>query len=203
MIDLDRDRCVRAFEALGLRGVDRMLGLYRQQEPFLSVETGQITAAEFYDRLRAAIGRYISDSEFENAFFEFLVALPVDRLAALRQMRDAGLRLFMISNTNAIMYNGWIRNAFMQEGLHVGDYFDGIITSFAEGVCKPDPHIFEILLNRYGLVPSESVLLDDSEANCEAARRLGMNAIRITADDSLLKVAARLCNNQQLLQQDI
>lgn len=198
MIDLDRDRCVRAFEALGLRGVDQMLGLYRQQEPFLSVETGQITAAEFYDRLRDAIGRNIRDSEFENAFFEFLVALPAERLAALRRMREASLRLFMISNTNAIMYNGWIRNAFMQEGLHVGDYFDGIITSFAEGVCKPDPRIFEILLHRYRLAPAESVLLDDSEANCEEARRLGMNAIRITPENSLLKVADKLCTNQYL-----
>lgn len=188
MIDLDRDRCVRAFERLGLKGVDRMLGLYRQEEPFLSVETGRIPVSEFYDGLRRLTCRNISDRDFELAFEEFLVALPVERLAALRAMRARGLRLYMISNTNSVMYDGWIKRAFMQEGMRVGDYFDGIVTSFAEGVCKPDPRLFETVLRRYGLEAAESLLLDDSEANCEAARRLGMEAIRIEGGRTLLNV---------------
>lgn len=188
MIDLDRDRCVRAFERLGLKGVDRMLGLYRQEEPFLSVETGRIPVSEFYDGLRSMTGRDVSDRDFELAFEEFLVALPVERLAALRAMRARGLRLYMISNTNSVMYDGWIKRAFMQEGMRVGDYFDGIVTSFAEGVCKPDPRLFETVLRRYGLEAAESLLLDDSEANCEAARRLGMEAIRIEGGRTLLNV---------------
>lgn len=186
MIDLDRDRCVRAFERLGLKGADSMLGLYRQEEPFLSIETGRISAGAFYDHVRSLAGTAVSDREIESAFDEFLVALPAERLAALRAMRADGLRLYMISNTNAVMYDGWIKNAFMQEGLHVGDYFDGIVTSFAEGICKPDPGIFERLLQRYGLEASETVLLDDSEANCESARSLGMHALRIIGDVTLL-----------------
>lgn len=194
VIDLDRDRCVRAFEALGVEGVGEMLGLHRQREPFLSLETGRISAALFYDGLRRRAARQVADSEFEAAFDEFLLGLPQERLKALREMRDAGLRLYMISNTNAVMYDGWIRRAFMQEGLRVGDYFDGIVTSFAEGVCKPEPRIFEILLHRYGLDPAECLLLDDSEANCEAARKLGMNALRIVGDETLVGTARKLCN---------
>lgn len=186
MIDLDRERCVRAFEALGLAGVNEMLGLYAQKEPFLSIETGRISAARFYDELRALTGRATPDADFERAFDQFLVALPVERLAALRRMRAEGRRTYMISNTNPIMYDGWIKQAFMQEGLHVGDYFDGIVTSFAEGVCKPDPELFETVLRRYGLNPEETVLLDDSEANCEAARGLGMRAVRIIGDRTIL-----------------
>lgn len=192
MIDLDRERCVRAFEALGVKGVGDMLGLYRQKEPFLSLETGRISTAVFYDELRSRAGRFIPDAEFEKAFDSFLLGLPVERLAALRKMRRAGLRLFMISNTNGVMYDGWIKRAFMQEGLRVGDYFDGIVTSFAEGVCKPEAAIFDILISRYGLTPAESVLLDDSEANCEAARKAGMQAIRIIGDETLVGVARRL-----------
>ncbi|MBD5302125.1 MAG: HAD family phosphatase [Bacteroides sp.] len=194
MIDLDRDRCVAAFEALGIKGVNEMLGLYRQEEPFLSIETGRISAAEFYDELRSRAGRPVADRDFEAAFNAFLVSLPVERLAALRALRAAGLRLYMISNTNGIMFDGWIKRAFMQEGLRVGDYFDGIVTSFAEGVCKPDPRLFETVLNRYGLVPAESVLLDDSEANCNTARSLGMNAVRITENETFLDMARKLCD---------
>lgn len=186
VIDLDRDKCVKAFEKLGLDNVDSMLDLYRQEEPFLSVETGRITAAEFYDQLRSLTGKNSTDIEFENAFNEFLVGLPLERLKALRNMRAEGFKLYMISNTNAIMFDGWIKRAFMQEGLRVGDYFDGIITSFAEGVCKPDAQIFETVLNRFNLNPEESVLLDDSEANCNAARKLGINAVRIFGETTLL-----------------
>lgn len=189
MIDLNRERCVTAFEALGLEGVDNMLGLYRQEEPFLSVETGRISTAEFYDRLRSLIGREVTDSALESAFDAFLVQLPVERLAALRRLRAKGYRTYMISNTNAIMYDGWIKRAFMQEGLRVGDYFDGIVTSFAEGVCKPDSELFATVLRRHGLVAEESLLLDDSEANCEAARGLGMKAIRIIGERDFIRVA--------------
>lgn len=192
MIDLDRDRCVRVFEKLGLKDVNSMLGLYRQEEPFLSVETGRITAAEFYDRLRHEIGREIPDREFEDAFNQFLVALPVERLEALRTMRADGLKLYMISNTNVIMYDGWIKRAFMQQGLLVGDYFDGIVTSFSEGACKPDARLFDILLTRYNLEPSETILLDDSEANCQAARDLGMHALRIIDDTTILNWREKL-----------
>ena len=192
MIDLDRDRCVRAFERLGLEGADSMLGLYRQEEPFLSIETGRITAAVFYDNLRQLIGREINDGEFESAFNDFLVALPVERLRALRRMKSEGYKLYMISNTNVVMYDGWIKRAFMQEGLRVGDYFDGIVTSFAEGVCKPDSRLFETVLTRYRLNPSECILLDDSEANCEAARSLGMNALRIIGETTILNWQSRI-----------
>lgn len=193
LINLDRERCVRAFERLGLRGVDEMLGLYRQEEPFLSVETGRITDSEFYDKVRSLCGGNVSDAEIERAFDEFLVDLPVDRLRALLRLRACGYRTYMISNTNAIMYNGWIKRAFMQlEGRRVGDYFDGIVTSFAEGVCKPEAALFRTVLDRHSLEAGESLLLDDSEANCEIARSLGMKAVRIYGDTTFEQVAGEL-----------
>lgn len=179
MIDLDRERCVRRFESMGLKDAGQMLGLYRQEPPFLLVETGEITAGEFFDEIRRRTGSEVPDRMIEDAFWEFLVGLPVERLAELRRMRDAGYRLYMLSNTNAVMFNGWIQRAFSQEGLHVNDYFDGVVTSFAEGVCKPDPEIFARVLRRYSLEGDETVMLDDSDANCRAAESVGMRSIRI------------------------
>lgn len=183
MIDLDRDKCVRRFEALGLRNADHMLGLYRQEPPFLPLETGEITAAEFYDNIRCMASPTLTDCEIENAFWEFLVDLPVERLRELRRMKSRGYKLYMLSNTNAVMYNGWIQRAFAAEGLRVNDYFDGIVTSFAEGICKPDVEIFSRVLRRYGLSGEETVMLDDSAANCEASEKAGMKSLRI-GDDS-------------------
>ena len=52
IIDLRRENAVEALEALGVADADSMLGLYRQEGPFLGIETGKLTPADFFDRLR-------------------------------------------------------------------------------------------------------------------------------------------------------
>ena len=56
----------------------------------------------------------------------------------------------------------------------------GIVVSGAEGVVKPDPAIFEILLGRYALDPARTVFVDDSPANVRGAEALGITALQFT-----------------------
>ena len=49
------------------------------------------------------------------------------------------------------------------------DWFDGIVVSGSEGVIKPDPRIFRILLDRYGIAANEAVFIDDNPKNAQAA----------------------------------
>ena len=184
VIDLDRDRAVRALEELGLADADEMLGLYGQQEPFYGLETGERPAGEFFDIMRSRMKPGVTDKEISEAFNKFLVKLPGERLEMLRRMRMAGYRIFMLSNTNPIMFNSWIANAFRQEGGNVNDYFDGIVVSYEELMCKPNVAIFETLMRRYGLNPSATLMLDDSEKNCRAAADAGDHAFQIGKTDS-------------------
>lgn len=191
VIDLRRENAVDALTELGIRNTDDMLGLYRQEGPFLGLETGRITSAEFFDQMRSLSDKKLTDIQIQDAFNAFLIRLPVDRLRVLQALRNAGYRVFMLSNTNPVMYNSWIARHFRQDGACVNDYFDGIVTSFQENTCKPDPEIFKIVLRRYGLNPLETVMLDDSDANCKAAQSVGMHAIRIDNTDgpSMLEVS--------------
>ncbi|MDE6650087.1 MAG: HAD family phosphatase [Muribaculaceae bacterium] len=198
VIDLDRDRAVHALEELGLNDVDDMLGLYGQKEPFYGLETGERSTADFFDLLRSRMKEGVTDTEITEAFNKFLVNLPSGRLKMLRRMREAGYRIFMLSNTNPVMYQTWIDRAFRQEGKTVNDYFDGIVVSFQELMCKPDVAIFQTLMRRYGLNPSETLMLDDSENNCNAAKEAGAHALCVGKSDkddmmaicgTLLKVA--------------
>lgn len=54
-------------------------------------------------------------------------------------------------------------------------YFDGQIISAQEKVSKPDPKIYEILLDRYSLNPEESLFLDDKKENIDAAINCKIN----------------------------
>lgn len=187
VIDLCREKAVEALTALGLADADRLLGLYRQEEPFLGIETGRLTVGEFFDIIRRECPG-ADDAQITEAFCQFLIDIPAERLERLRELRMKGYRLFVLSNTNPVMYNSWITDRFRQEGLSINDYFDGIVASFQELCCKPDPLIFMRLVARYGLDPSRTLMLDDSEANCRAAAGIGLHAIRVgstPADDMM------------------
>lgn len=194
VIDLDRDRAVKALEQLGLKEANEMLGLYGQKEPFYGLETGERPAGEFFDIMRAKMKPEVTDMQITEAFNKFLVELPEKRLEMLRRMRMAGYRIFMLSNTNPVMFHTWIDRAFRQEGGSVNDYFDGIVVSFQELTCKPDVTIFKNLMRRYGLNPSETLMLDDSEKNCQAAAEAGAHAFKIgnTDKDDMMAICEAL-----------
>jgi 2-haloacid dehalogenase len=60
------------------------------------------------------------------------------------------------------------------------EWFDGVLVSGEERMIKPDPAIFRLLLDRFGLDPGATFYVDDSEPNVEAAGRLGFDAVRFT-----------------------
>lgn len=198
VINLRRERAVEELTRLGLKEADEMLGLYRQEEPFLSLEKGDVTSAEFFDEIRRRVGVPVPDTEIEKAFDAFLVDLPVERLQALRRLREEGFTVIGLSNTNPVMYPGWIKRAFSQEGLRVNDYFDGIVLSYEEGMCKPDPELFRTLLRRYKLNPAETIILDDSQKNCEAAESVGMQSacVGTGSDNDMIAIVKEIerCN---------
>lgn len=198
VIDLDRDRAVSELEKLGLAQAGDLLNQYCQRGPFLDLESGRITAAQLYDNLRRTIannGRPApTDLQLQEAFNAFLVRIPVERLTALLDLRKRGRRVFALSNTNPVMYDSWIRDEFMQQGLTINDYFEGIVASFMEGCCKPDTEIFRRPLTRYSLEPSRTLYLDDSLANCEAAATTGMKVAHVgySSRDDMLAILDRL-----------
>ena len=59
------------------------------------------------------------------------------------------------------------------------ELFDVFIESSVEGMRKPDPRIYELACSRLGVVPGESVFLDDIGANLKPARRLGFTTIKV------------------------
>jgi 2-haloacid dehalogenase len=89
----------------------------------------------------------------------------------LEELHAAGVRLLALTNWSAETFPV-ARSTYPFLGL-----FDGIVVSGEERVAKPDPRIFTILLERYGLVAADTVFIDDSPANIAAARSAGLVTI--------------------------
>jgi 2-haloacid dehalogenase len=64
-------------------------------------------------------------------------------------------------------------------------WFAGTVVSSHEGIAKPDPEIFRRLLDRFGLEPERTIMIDDSPPNIQAAASLGMRAVRFTSPIAL------------------
>lgn len=64
-------------------------------------------------------------------------------------------------------------------------YFEGVLVSGDEKLIKPDEKIYQLLIDRYKVDPSEAVFIDDSEKNVIAARQIGMEAIHFKDAEDL------------------
>ncbi len=92
----------------------------------------------------------------------------------LAALRASGVRLLALTNWSAETFPvAMPRYPFL-------DWFEAVIVSGEVELVKPDPAIFRLLVDRHGLEPSRTVLIDDTIANVQAAAALGFRAIRFT-----------------------
>lgn len=189
IMDIDKNCCVRAFAELGLPDADSYFGEYSQKGPFMLIEEGAISVDDFHRELRHDIGRDVTDAAIDAAFCRFLIGIPAARLADLRRLREH-YRIYLLSNTNIIMWNSKIKNEFTQESLVREDYFDGIVTSFEARALKPDERIFLYAVDTLGIAPSETIFLDDSQRNLDAAARLGFNTLLVPPGSEFVDLLA-------------
>lgn len=178
IMDIRRRNCVEAFEKLGMTDADTLLGEYSQAGVFAGIEDGSLSPAEFYDEIRRIIGRRVSDLEIDTAFQKFLIGIPPRRLEALEELHRR-FNIYLLSNTNPIMWVGEISRNFRQAGKDVDYYFDGICRSYEVGAMKPDSRIFRWVIDRFGLLPEQTLFLDDSQSNLDAAAAFGFNTLLV------------------------
>ena len=138
---------------------------------------------EFFSFLRAPrmplfweeYDRGTSTLEEVTATISGMTGRPVETCAAVLRMAvdlqepvKPTYRLYVLSNMSREFID-FLRR-FPVYGL-----FDGEVVSCEEHTVKPEPRIYEILLERYGLTPSETLFIDDREMNIEAAAALGIH----------------------------
>ena len=176
IINLKKQNCIDAFKALGYNSVDTMLSEYRQDGEFLALEEGRVSPEEWRDIVRKSIPSPVTDAQIDAAFNAFLVDIPVEKLRMLRTLKSK-YRIAMLSNTNKVMFESKIPELFKIEGLTIEDYFDDFFLSYKMGMSKPSPEIFIKVAEQLGIEPNEALFIDDSQANVDAASKLGFQTM--------------------------
>ena len=131
--------------------------------------------ARLPERLHAAARRLIYRWEEPSE--------PVPGMAEfIRACKGRGFGIYLLSNASLRQKDYW-------PGIPGSECFDGRVVSAEERCVKPDPRIYRILLERYGLRAEECLFVDDVPANVEGARARGMEAFLFTGDVGALRRA--------------
>jgi epoxide hydrolase-like predicted phosphatase len=130
---------------------------------------GAITADAHWAAVTRRLGR--PPSETKAIYTEFFAGDVIDRslLNSIRSLRSR--------YKTGVVSNAWpdLRD-YMAEN-RLDDAFDELVISAEVGVMKPELQIYKIALERLSIKPNEAAFVDDTQANIDAARNLGMYGI--------------------------
>jgi HAD superfamily hydrolase (TIGR01509 family) len=108
---------------------------------------------------------------FDERWDEMVPGVIQANVTLLEGLHARGVPLYAITNFSREKF------ASARERYAFFSLFSGIVVSAHEGLTKPDPAIYRLFLDRYGLTAQACIFIDDSETNVEGARAVGMQAI--------------------------
>ena len=99
----------------------------------------------------------------------------------LSLLKKKKISCYVLSNWSAETFNGMLDDyPFLKK-------FDGIIISGEEKMIKPQKKIFQLAINRFQLIPSQTVFIDDNIDNIKASLKLGFKTIYLTDPNKIQK----------------
>lgn len=183
LVDLDKQRCVEAFDAIGASEVSVYVDECRQEDLFHNLEIGDIDVPTFCDEVRRkSPGCTATDEEICSAWNSLLTGIPQRRLQRIVELRER-YRLFVLSNTNPIHWAKAVSDYFPYQGMNTDDYFERVFLSYEMHMVKPSKEIFIEVLTRAGIKAEETLFIDDSLANCLSAESVGIRTMHVTNGD--------------------
>nr|WP_239579037.1 HAD-IA family hydrolase [Microlunatus panaciterrae] len=127
--------------------------------------------SRFPDRAEAILA-------YRRHFARTLTGLVPGTAALVAELQRRGVRLIALTNWSAELF------PVARRSFSILDRFEGIVVSGEEQLAKPDPAIFTLLCERYGVDPAAAVFIDDSPKNCRAAAAVGLTVINFVDAES-------------------
>ena len=135
-------------------------------------EKGKIDELDFFKGFQ----RYIPNRELDEireAWNSILLDFPLYRLEFLQKL-STKYRLFLLSNTDKTHIDKFEHKVGMTFSREFYQCFEKVYFSYEIGFRKPDPEIFNYIINRHNLEPQRTLFVDDNKHNTEVAANLGL-----------------------------
>lgn len=169
-------------EAFVRHGVTNLGTFYTKdfQTPEMDLfEKGMLSPAEYRDFIRRATGHNLSDNDIDDIVNAILIDVPRERVELLLKLRRH-YKVFLFSNTNQINYDCFTVRLKAKYGFDIfTECFDKAYFSNFMHCRKPAKEGFEIIIREQGLVPSETLFIDDINKNLDGARAAGIHGLHL------------------------
>ena len=157
---------------------DELSSLIFDSQSAMQAMKGEISADQHWDEIQKSLG--LTSEEFESVRTEFWAGDVLDR-----DLVDL-LYGFRRKYTTVLLSNAWDDLRFMIEDVwKIDGAFDQLVISAEIGLVKPDLTIYQWVLAELGLMPAQTVFVDDFLHNIEAAQAAGMHAIHFRNPDQV------------------
>ena len=178
IVNIEPDLTANAFAELsGTDPVD-IMELHKSANFFTAYEKGLITDEVFRREVRGFLKKDIPDQVIDEAWGALLLDIPPQKIKMISTAKEK-YRTFLLSNTNHIHRNKFCGTFREMTGEDLENYFEKVYYSFQMGKRKPDEDIFLQVIEENDLIPSETLLVDDSLPNIETARDLGIQTLHV------------------------
>ncbi|RVU26769.1 HAD family phosphatase [Sandaracinomonas limnophila] len=171
-----------------IKKITHELGLWE------AYESGNQSEDEFRSFLKKELHLICTKEQFDEAFNALLLDIPVESYLTLQQFKPNFKSLNLLSNTSSIHSNIYFKNNIGPNGENLFDLFDQIFLSYELGLVKPDALIYQKVAENLQVDYKDIIFFDDNAANIETALNLGIQAILINPNTSLLQITNTLSN---------
>lgn len=191
MVNLNLNRCVDSFLALGFEDIRDFLDPCHQRGMFMGMEHGTVSADEFISECLQHSRPGTTPGQVVSAFATFLDGAREDAMRCINSLRGK-VDLYVLSNNNPIAAPV-CESIIKPYGVDFTQPFKKVFISYEMKMLKPYPEIFGAAVEEIGCEPSEMLFIDDSQRNLDAAAAFGINTLLCSPETDLsVEVPARL-----------
>jgi glucose-1-phosphatase len=179
ILDIDPQQTINTLRNQGIKNVEVFSTPEFQEQVMNKFERGILTPELFREKVRFFLDSKMSDQHIDDAWNALLLDIPKERIAVLEQVKH-NYNTFLLSNSNEIHYDVYVRDLQLRFGYREFDQlFHKAYFSFDLHLSKPNPEIFEFVMNQHKMIAEETLFIDDTLEHIEAARKLGMRCYQL------------------------
>ncbi len=175
IVDIDFNRVLGVWSDLGRVPLATLKSRFQMNETFHQHERGEISDEEFAQKFSEQLDLPLSFEQFAAGWQAVFVDVRPEVIAIMQKLRQQGERVVILSNTNRLHTTFWL-----SEYPEVSEAADKLYLSQEMGVRKPEPAIYQQVLNAEDASAQDAIFFDDNQENIDAARALGIHSLQVT-----------------------
>lgn len=177
LVNVEYERFINKLTASGVSKEAYMNFFKGGNYRLLGYESGEISTDEFVTKCLTGLNLDMERNDYANAFNDMFSEIEPMRALVRKLKSQNNYRLFLLSNTSPLHFE------YIKQKYDYVNLLEKYALSYELKSLKPEAVIYERTISHLGIIPEESVFIDDLQENCDAAEKFGIKTICYDKND--------------------